>query len=829
MVTHHKSRRWVMQSHGILNISAIALAVGIALSGAGALAQTISVTGDVSPAGIGPGSTDIGTATDLFVGNVGVGTMSVIGGATFAGRNFLLGETASGDGTLTVSGVGSLANADGGLRVGRSGVGVLHILSGGTVSALGNGIITSIIAEGPGSHGTVNVDGGTLLVNRSDFTPILFVGYRSTGVLNVINGGRVTIGDAGSGIGVENGSQLTIGSANFTSGPVLPGNGTVLVSGVGSKIEFLGDNTVVNVGRMGAGTTGSLTINNGGTMNGSRTLNIGRGRENAARVTEVGLGATGTVIVDGVGSMLNIGGVATCCTDIGDGASVSVGRNDGVGTLTIRNGAQMKVDARGATAFTGGLNVARDALSTGTLTIESGGKLELLSDSNGAGFGMNVARAGTGTLHVTGGGQLVITNTGTAGGALNFGGTSAVTTGGTFSGVISGAGTAVTISGIDMSLRLGRSAGSNGTLTIDDGAVVAPGRRLNVGDGPGSSATLNVAGTGTTINIKSLAADEFGAGLSVGLGGTGIATISSGAAINVDGTLGAHRHVTNVGGTGTQAGGTGTLIISGAATRYNVTGATTSLVIGRDITEGVTPSTGTMTISDGAQVSFPINGTGSVGFTAGSSGTLHVIGAGSRLDMGAFLGVGRDYDNNPGGNGLLNVADGGVVKAASVHVGATATLMGNGIINGSVINDGTISPGTSPGKLAVSGDLTLTDSSVLMIEITGTGAGQYDVIAVGGALHLDGTLRVLRRGSYVPVVGDMLNILTFASHTGSFDNIEFDGFTGGAPLATSFAGGAFQVAAVPEPHEWVLMLAGILAVGMATRSRRSRSPHAIRP
>jgi T5SS/PEP-CTERM-associated repeat protein len=315
--------------------------------------------------------------------------------------------------------------------------------------------------------------------------------------------------------------------------------------------------------------------------------------------------------------------------------------------------------------------------------------------------------------------------------------------------------------------------------------------------------------------------------LSVGRGGIGVANISGGAVINVDGSLGAQRHVTNVGGTGTQAGGTGTLIITGAATRYNVTGATTSLSIGRDITGGVTPSTGTMTISDGAQVSFPSNGTGSVGFTAGSSGTLHVIGAGSRLEMGAFLGVGRDYNDNPGGNGLLNVADGGLVKAASVHIGMTGTLTGNGTIDGSIISDGTIIPGTSPGTLVISGDLTLTDSSVLMIEIAGTGTGQYDVIAVGGALHLDGTLRILRSGNYVPAVGDALSILTFASHTGSFDNIEFDGFTGGAPLATSFAGGAFQVAAVPEPHEWVLMLVGLFAVGLAKRTRRSRSSNAI--
>jgi len=365
---------------------------------------------------------------------------------------------------------------------------------------------------------------------------------------------------------------------------------------------------------------------------------------------------------------------------------------------------------------------------------------------------------------------------------------------------------------------VGSASGSSGTVTIEAGALATLANRVQVASASGSSGTLNVTGAGTIVNLKSLAADEFGAGMTVGRSGTGTANITAGAVVNVDGSGGTQRHSTNVGGSGTDSGGTGIVNITGAATRYNATGASTSLVIGRDDTNGITPSNGTMTISDGAQVSFPTTGTGSVGHSPGSTGTLTVTGAGSRLDMGAFLGVGRSFNDDPGGTGILNVTAGGVVKATAVHIGTSGTVSGNGTIDGTVTNDGTIMPGTSPGTLDISGELVLSDSSVLVMEIGGTAPGQYDVLAIGGQLLADGTLRVVRSGTFAPSVGDFFDILTFASRSGNFDSVLFEGFSGPA-LVGSFDGGAFQVTAVPEPHEWALMLAGLAAIRLAVRGR----------
>ena len=804
------------------------LAASLAGFASAAAAQTITVTGDVSPPGIVGPNADIG-AMSLFAGNTAVGSISVLNGATFSGRSFFLGETASGNGTMTVNGAGASATANAAnsfIAVGRSGVGVMNVLSGGAVSTVGSASGGGNIHLGDlaGGNGTINVDGGQLHVGTAASSAGIRVGLRSTdGALNVTNGGKVTIGHAGSGIGLEDGSILQIGGA---SGADQAGRGSVLVSGAGSTVSLLGENTTLNIGRHGAVGTNTLTIENGGVVNAGRFVGIGRSLQDAGGAPVPGTGATGVLLVDGADSKLLLSGIPTVGADAGVGPSIQIGRDNGTGTLTIRNGALVQLDGRGATSSasdgSGGVSVGRNSGSTGTLNIQSSGRLELLSDSNVDTFGMTIGRLGAGTLNVTGGGQILIRNTGTGGIGMPFGGNSTSVTGGSFAGLISGAGTSVVLEGIDASLSVGSRSGSSGTVDIEAGATVAPGNRLLVAANAGSSGTLNVRGAGTVINIKSLAGDENGAGISVGRSGSGIANITDGAVVNVDGTGGSQRHSTNVGGTGTDSGGTGILNISGSATRYNVSGASTSLVIGRD-DSGTSPSTGTMTISGGAQVSYPGTGTGSVGHSPGSSGTLNVTGAGSRLDMGTFLGVGRTFNDGPGGTGVLNVSEGGVVRATNIHVGTGGTVSGNGTLDASVTIDGAINPGNSPGTLTVTGDLTLTDSSVLTFEVAGAVPGQYDAIVVAGSLIANGLLRVVNTGGYVPSVGDTFNFLTSVNASGDFDNVVFDGFgASGADLAASFGSGGFQITAVPEPQEWASMLAGLVLLRFATRRRARR-------
>ena len=84
------------------------------------------------------------------------------------------------------------------------------------------------------------------------------------------------------------------------------------------------------------------------------------------------------------------------------------------------------------------------------------------------------------------------------------------------------------------------------------------------------------------------------------------------------------------------------------------------------------------------------------------------------------------------------------------------TIAGSGTLNlgGSMLtNAGTLSPGASPGTLRVDGDLVLLPSSVLNVEIAGTGAGQYDVLDVRGNAALGGMLNVALPGAYRGAVG----------------------------------------------------------------------------
>lgn len=96
------------------------------------------------------------------------------------------------------------------------------------------------------------------------------------------------------------------------------------------------------------------------------------------------------------------------------------------------------------------------------------------------------------------------------------------------------------------------------------------------------------------------------------------------------------------------------------------------------------------------------------------------------------------------------------------------------------------------------------------------------MIAVGDSLRTDGTLRVHRLGGYVPAVGDRFPVFTFAAATGDFDRIEYDGFDADVAFSTTLnrRNFALEVAAVPEPHEYALMRAGLGAGAMLVRRRR---------
>ncbi|MCB1061190.1 MAG: T9SS type A sorting domain-containing protein [Calditrichaeota bacterium] len=151
----------------------------------------------------------------------------------------------------------------------------------------------------------------------------------------------------------------------------------------------------------------------------------------------------------------------------------------------------------------------------------------------------------------------------------------------------------------------------------------------------------------------------------------------------------------------------------------------------------------------------------------------------------------------------LTLAGGGINYGdIELHNGAVLVILGNfenastGLIHGNgtldisgatFVNNGTISPGASPGNLIVEGDLTLGGTSQLMMEIGGRVPGQeFDRIQVNGILTVGGKLVLSILNGFVPSEDDTLELLTYDQAAGDFEEIEGARLPDGRFLDISF-------------------------------------------
>lgn len=73
---------------------------------------------------------------------------------------------------------------------------------------------------------------------------------------------------------------------------------------------------------------------------------------------------------------------------------------------------------------------------------------------------------------------------------------------------------------------------------------------------------------------------------------------------------------------------------------------------------------------------------------------------------------------------------------------SVALLGGRGSLDGNLVNSGIVSPGDSPGTLAVGGNYTQNAAGTLRIEVAGLAASQHDLLAVNGHASLASTLQL---------------------------------------------------------------------------------------
>ena len=128
----------------------------------------------------------------------------------------------------------------------------------------------------------------------------------------------------------------------------------------------------------------------------------------------------------------------------------------------------------------------------------------------------------------------------------------------------------------------------------------------------------------------------------------------------------------------------------------------------------------------------------------------------------------------------------GFIGSGNTLVNVLGTLSGSGVLGGNLLNSGVVSPGVSsgsfsPGKLTVNGNYTQGAVGTLVIQVNGKKAGDFDVVAVGGAANLGGTVRVLNTGNVKIKRGEKLTFLTATNGVnGKFANetlAEFGGDT----------------------------------------------------
>jgi T5SS/PEP-CTERM-associated repeat protein len=324
------------------------------------VAATIGhAAGSTGTMNVGTGAfvvTGSGSEPALIIGNHGTGTLSIVDAAQLNVPGFnsraVLGNQATGVGTATVSGAGSIWINGNELWVGSAGTGTLIIQDGGRLRCTSGAGSDNIIGVLPGAHGAVTVTGPG---STWTYGNALVIGNGGEGTLTIANGGTV----------VNN------VSASTQVGP--SGSGTATITGPGSTWTSTGFFVVGSTG------TGMVEVLDGAAVAcGSaliRGLNAGSGR-----VLVTGSGSAWTVSSGSliIGQPENGFSTGPTSLTVGPGATVNVVHDIVLGAngLLQLQGGTLSVDTIGPEVFPGQLD-----WTSGTLEV----RLFLKSLTNQAG------------------------------------------------------------------------------------------------------------------------------------------------------------------------------------------------------------------------------------------------------------------------------------------------------------------------------------------------------------------------------------------------------------------------------------------------------------
>jgi autotransporter family porin len=496
----------------------LTLASGASITDSGTLnvAPHSNSSGSSGTFVVGPGASYLGTATAQTLGTE---YLFNIGSSPFTTSE--VGAT----GKAIVEGPGALVDtgANGAATVGTlpGSSGSLQILAGGVAKFATTDPSNFVSLQvGRQGTGTVTVDGAG---SQLQLTGLMYAGRAGIGTVTLTNGASLTE----TAVGTGNGSNFGTGGSNpFLTG----GTGTLnVLSGstatFGDSLGF-GQNGATGVGlvsdatlsvggliRLGSGTTapggkGTLTIEDGGVV-----------RDTAAADTSTAYvllgntaGTTGTVGVDGWGSILDAGANAIDVGRIGTGTltasnhglitstGLTVG-DRGDGTLDLTGGAA--AIAKSPSGNEAALSVGAEAGGTGSISVSGhGSTLIAVGEAvlGGTYTGTGAVAGGTGDVSVSQGGLLGTGNMVIeSGSSLGIDGTSAALIAGNLSD-----GGGVMTSGL---LSVTGAVSGVGSLTLDGGLA-------NLGSLDGTN--VSFGGASSELRIQALGGTSDVSGMQVG-------------------------------------------------------------------------------------------------------------------------------------------------------------------------------------------------------------------------------------------------------------------------------------------------------------------------
>jgi hypothetical protein len=529
-------------------------------------------------------------------------------------------------------------------------------------------------------NGTIN-NTGVMQLNAAVNNALLSI----TGAASLTGGGTVMFTETGGGgtAFIQQNGTSTLTNVNNT----LQGAGVIGWNGL----------SVVNQGTINANlpAEGSLLLNPGGFLNqGMLEATVGGTLVVSSSTIN---NAAGTIKVNGSTSTVQFVNGATI-----QGGTLATANN---GVLTIPSGNSITLDGitQGTLNITGTYVGANNTNTLLKGTINNSGAIQVNAAAN------NTLLSITGTVSLTGGGMVMLTETGTGGSAaIQQNGTSTLTN---VSNSLQGAGV-IGWNGLNVVNQgtINANLPAEGTLTINGGFANAGLLEATVGGTlvlssstiSNGAGTINVNGATSTVQFVNGATIQGG---TLATANGGILTIPAGNSITLDGSS-----------------GQGTLTVAGTYVGANNT--TTFL-------KGTINNMGAMQVNATANNTFLAIG-GPVSLTGNGTVTLTTTGVGGTAAI-----------EQSGGNTLTNVGN---------------TLQGTGVIgwNGlSVVNQGTIDANASSSLVLNPGGFT--NQGVL--EATGVGMLQVSssVSNAGGSIVANGASAAVQFANGITIQGGTLN------------------------------------------------------------------------